>query len=350
MAHVDWLTVSEVRSSGPDLVEDYLLSYDAETGELNYRTGSGFTLEGSFDSRIRIRSVDGRVTWSGNPSRFGRPDALFGLDFASAWSVVQQTMEMVGLEPFNLTTRHNVPTVHSDSRMVTNGAGAMLRRIDIAEVMSVTPVSDVPAVLRALGQMTVHGKSPVHYGSGLRVGSRRGKQVVVYDKGQELRAHSKGDEYLERLSAWASEVGLLRWETRYGDQYLRHRGLDNVKTWLDEGSWESEVVNVVDFRDSMLPSVGSGQLSDVVPSLLDFGVGRQLADRLAGYAYRWASGEDVWSQIPAGSRYRHRRILVDVCGIDIRRPMQDVTTLKVRPRVVDMQSVQPPSWHWAASA
>ena len=350
MAHVDWLTVSEVRSGGPDFVEDYLVSYDPVTGEVKYRTGSGVSLEGSYDSRIKIRAVDGRVTWSGNPSRFGRPDSLFGLSFDKAWDVVQSTMEQVGLKPFTVGSRSYSPTVWSEGRMVDSGLNAMVRRIDIAEVLAVDPASDRHAVIRALGQMTVHGKQPVTYGSGLRVGSRRGQQVVVYDKGEELNTHAGSDDYRRQLASWASDNGLLRWETRYGDQYLRHRGLDRVSAWLESDRWEKEVMNVVEFRASMMPSVGSGQLSDVRPSLVNSGIGGQLADRLAGYAYRWAAGEDVWSTIPAGSRYRHRRLLFDVCGIDIRRPLEDVTTLRVRPRLVDVKPVQAPSWHWAASA
>jgi hypothetical protein len=350
MAHVDWLTVSEVRPDGPDLVEDYLVSFDPDTGDVKYRTGSGVSLEGSYDSRIRIRSVDGRVTWSGNPSRFGRPDSLFGLGFPAAWAVVQETMAQVGLEPFSVCAPLHVPVHEHPDRLVDCGVSASIRRVDIAEVLAVDPAEDRHSVIRAMGQMTVHGKQPVHYGSGLRVGSRRGQQVVVYDKGEELKAHARGDDYQRSLASWASENGLLRWETRYGDQYLRHRGLDKVASWLEEGRWETEVQNVVDFRSNVIPSVGSGQLADVRPALVGAGVGGQLADRLSGYAYRWAAGEDVWSTIPAGSRYRHRRLLRDVCGIDIRRPLEDVTTLRVRPRVVDVQSVDAPSWHWAATA
>ncbi len=57
-------------------------------------------LEGSFDSRVEVRCDGHQVEFSGNISRYGRSDNLFGYTFAGSVERINELLKTLDLPPF----------------------------------------------------------------------------------------------------------------------------------------------------------------------------------------------------------------------------------------------------------
>src|SRR6185369_512025 len=97
---VDWVTVSQYHGEAArEVVGGLHFSFD-ENGDPGVETGKGRQLKGSYRSSLMVRSHGGWVKVSGNPSRWHRPDNLFGFDHDTCMEVVNEELARLDLPAF----------------------------------------------------------------------------------------------------------------------------------------------------------------------------------------------------------------------------------------------------------
>lgn len=85
LVFVDWLSINQVHPAGglPEVDSGCVIGC-GEDGEVEWLTARAVRHEGSFETSVSVRCDGHRVTFSGNASRFGRADNLFGFCFGEA--------------------------------------------------------------------------------------------------------------------------------------------------------------------------------------------------------------------------------------------------------------------------
>jgi len=360
---IDWLSIHQDYGDGlPEVASGRFISVvlDADGNEsLDWESARSLQIEGSYSTAVLIRCAGGRVEFSGNPSRFGRPDNLFGFTTVRDClrHVVNPLLMRYNLPPFALPTplgRHSdgaaSSLAQSDSQLSDTShltSGPQLTRVHLCQ--NYETGRDSGAVLRALEQQTWHGKPANRYGAGsLSWGSRRSLRIKWYDKAAEIRSHRTKDkesaDYRERLASYLSDRGCLRYEVELNRDALRRYGLRSLTGWDDERARKI----MFEIQDKMMPSVGAGGMAGIADALQADGVSARQAIYLQGLVYQWAGGVPVFQkvaeEVSLATAYRYRATLRRV-GVDIRQPCQSVTSLNVQPRVCALSPLSPPAWY-----
>lgn len=375
MIHVDWLSIYEDHAADvPVHAAEIGVWCDPVSGEILRESTRGVVHRGSFSSSVHIRSRGSRVEVSGNPSKWGKPDALFGLaSVDQAIAVYNRILIDLGLPPFSVGASYpqapeTVSDRHGSSRVSPSGflqssdavsyVGPRITRVDLTENFSVgrgavsayqswltTQSLQIPGP-RRLGRMPFPGT--VTFG-----GSAARTQTVCYEKGPELRAHI-GDitrrmdpaereetrEYLGRLADWCDSQGVVRWEVRFGRKWLGECGAFRPEWWYGR-----DLEKVVDnFR--VLGHEGATVIdwrNDLENELVADGVTERQAGRIRDAVLAWLSG----AGIPAGisdRTWRRYAQLVRPYGINL-LAAPNVVALPVRVRDVSVASVSPPAFY-----
>jgi hypothetical protein len=335
---IDWLSIYQDFSGKnlPVFGSEKRFSVDLETGDLISSVVVGKDVVGSYDSSIRVRCDGNRVSVSGNPSRFGRSDNLFGFQSVDdAVGLYNRLLRHLGLPEFFECEHTHVRFQSLSDHSVIWQYGARITAIHVTQNLA---VSSPELFLRGLSGVVYLGVSPGVYGSGSTVGWYGSRRYVVkyYLKGAELRAHSAPVEVVD----WALERGIVRYEIELKSTELGSRGLQRL------GAWSSRVLGdlVKEFsRHSRLRVEKEVILSDVVGSLVAAGVSRAEAERADTYLQAWLAGKDVFSSMSRNTAYKYRRRLL-LLGIDIRVPC-DVRRLSLKVVRPSVSVASPPSWY-----
>lgn len=343
---IDWLSVYQVHSEAPLLGADLLLFCDLETGEIRSQAVRGIQYRGSFDSSVMVRCDGRRVEVSGNPSRWGRPDNVFGLSsLSAALEVFNGILRSLALPAFSEDPRPYVAPFQFQSSDAVLPSGAVVTRVDLCRNWSVGDSAASRSFLAALASVVRGGKcawlSPDGCTAAWGVGSRYA-YLKYYLKAPELRRHlAKDDPYGSRLADWCDSVGLVRQEVSLKSMLLKRHGLDRP------GAWSSD--RMVALMDEYSPhrSAGAGRCSfeDVYPSLIAEGLpqSRARAAQTALYAYLSGHRFVVGENISKSAFYRLRADL-RVAGVDIAAPL-NVSALPVRIRELQLVPAAPPDWY-----
>ena len=361
--HFDWLSIHQQHD--PHTLDDFgsavllrLVIDEDGNQRREWETVSHHQHEGSHDSTLSVRCFSGRVEVSGNPSRFGRPDNLWGYEVMSECvALYNSVLRDLGLPEFtsgpNLSRRPDghgqtfgsTDSAHTDAQV---SMGAQITRVDIAT--NVEAGRDAGAVVLALDSVIWRGSPPNRHGkSSLSWGSRRHRRLKIYDKGAEIRSNTKKSSqdrpHRLALAQYCDEVGMLRFELELHRDTLRQSGLRELRHWNDDHAKEIMRSQV----DKMMPQVRRSTLSGIAQELIDHhGLGRRQALMLQGLAYQWRDGIDVFEQlsddVSRATAYRYRAQLRKV-GIDIRTPPSKAEVITVQPRVVDLVPAGPPAWY-----
>jgi len=349
---VDWLSMAQQHPIGsvPDLGAGAFLVLD-EDGAEERRTLRWVQSQGSHSSSFAVRCFNGLVEVSGNPSRFGRADNVFGLGWSDALEVVQRILHAFGLPRFS----HAPITVSDRNRSVSRNeigsvAGAVVRRVDLARNFETG--LDAPGMrsfLEVLAQGNWQGRKGRMMDWSNSWGSRRYQYAKVYAKGPELRANTKAEklveerlDYRQRLVDWAEAVGLLRWEVQFGRDALRRHGcryLGEIERRMGDLEREAEGM-----REKIWPTGFKTGLENVRHELEAQGVSSRQSAFLQALAHEWAAGVDVFSQFSRPTAYRYAHQLRSV-GVDIRHPPVNVARLVARTRVVQVTPASIPDWY-----
>jgi hypothetical protein len=351
--HIDWLTIEQThRDPVPRHGSDLVLRTDLETGEIVQETVWGYQHEGSHDSTLRVRSDGFRVEVSGNPSRWGRRDALDGLtDVDAAVEVYNGILRGLGLPEFGVDARTYAAGGQLQSGDYASIDRLRIKRIDWCQNYATGKGNEARA-LRALAVGRLSNRPGHLYADGCTVDWYRGSRrlyVKYYAKAQELAKQAKRrgidldqQAHLTGLANWCRDHGIIRHELTIKAQELTRLGLDHPAAWsIDKAN---ELMNVYALHNRA--TAAASDLHDIRPELstwLEDHPSERLTDsamgRLQMSVDRWMSGQAPTDCLPRSTGYRYRRILMQACGIDIRTPF-DVTAMAVRVRTLEVVPVQ----------
>jgi Phage replication protein CRI len=354
---IDWLTVIQdhdsvevcgprersgnpVTRAFPVFGSDLLLFVDLESGELKAQAVKSYQCEGSYDSRLLVRSDGRRVEVSGNPSRWAQPHSLDGLvTISECLELYNAILSTLGLPGFSSGC-----STYPSPRLLQRGdsivaEGCRITRLDLANLWETGGPGNDYALLRGLAQVTHRGKVPMVYGKGETVawgGGSRHVYVKYYLKGPELLKH--GGPEASEAARWAGAVGLVRHEVTLKSMWLRKMGLERPELWTPQGMVE------VMRNYSMHERVGvcRGGWSYVYQDLVEKGVPTSRARRAQESAYAYMSGHvfRTGENISRSAFYRLRGDLRKV-GIDISAPL-NVSALHVSVKTVEMRPANLP--------
>lgn len=400
---IDWLTVAQVHHKPVPLVGSTLMLFcDVGSGEIESQAVKGLQFEGSYDSRLMVRCDGRRVEVSGNPSRFGRRDNVFGrTSVDECLDLYNGVLAHLGLPEFDLDDRtrpaqlqgygqRKAPRVnplaglelkgelvpdwmrdykqHGQStelpgwlRDEVNGAiasnssrggttalaehGCRIKRIDLCVSYEVGSVDDARRSIRALSSVSHAGKPGLVYPDGCTVSWGQGSRYAYtkyYIKGPEMRKHlPQSDEYCRELTEWAERVGLIRHEVSLKAMALSRMGLDQPGKWTVETA--VKVMGLYSTHEKAGLSVSS--FDRVADELVKQGVPLARAQRAQQAVYAYLSGHQfiIGQNIPRSSYYKLQADLRRV-GINIGAPL-NVSSLMHSVRVVEWRPAQPPAFY-----
>ncbi len=343
--HVDRLDLSQDHADAPDWGSAVRVDYDLKTGEVLQSVVKSDRLEGSWESSLLVRCTGGRVQVQGNPSKWGRLEAV-GRGCASVLEGVEvynRVLADVGLPLFYVGERARIPGA--------DGQGVRLEpqcpRIQWVHIAANVRLGSATAVgpyfdWLALQRIGKRGQALRSVGPlSVRAGTRRRRQVAIYSKAEEVleelarwrrkRCCPEQDAvvtYLEALADRLKVEGWVRREVRLSGDYLVTKALQWVDAWSEETmfcEWQeygvvtSEGVTVCDWK------------TEVFDRLLARGLGERAARQRVETLLAWMGGVEVG---PGEGRsratfYRIAAELREVAGVDIRsRP--NVVTLGSR--------------------
>lgn len=304
--------------------------------DVEYMTTARMEHVGSFDTGLQIRCDGYRVELSGNVSRWGRPDNLFGLSVIECVMKANEILATFGIQEAFRTCEATEFYARSESTLRTN---AQITRVDLTSNYSTGGPSQARRFIAAMaGQAPGRlGKnaSPKAYSNGVtwNEGSRRWYEKVYY-KPDDMGKHATPE-----VREFAEMHGIVRHEVSLKSNELRDRGLNDVVAWArtQEGQRMENVIYGKFAEKFHRNTVQRVDFSDIPGQ-----IGRIARD--------YVNGHDVWNDAAVTKRTRQRyRAALLPYGIDIAtRP--NVQTLAPRVQVIELQPLAMPSWYSAEAA
>ncbi|WP_423824058.1 phage/plasmid replication protein [Salinisphaera sp. SPP-AMP-43] len=340
---VDWLSVSQDHQAGCSVLgADFVIHTDPESGQVTREHIVGYQHQGSHDSSLRIRSDGYRVEISGNPSRYNRPDNVFGFKTVNeCMALYNELLRDLGLPEF--TKGHGLDRAKSGTVKVVDGA--RFSRVDLAWNYEAGSSANVAHALRGLSASSRRGSAFLVGKDGMVYsGAKDYVRVKYYDKAKEMQSHSRKacakDETRRTVQAWAESVGLLRFEVELGRKYLLEHQMNGWIMWDDERA-QAIAAGYDKVRDMTFATTDYQHIADDLENRFEFKPGRALKAQHAALA--WLAGEDLRQSMSKSAFYRVTADL-RLVGVDVRAPC-NVAALPVRVRVVDLSAAQVPSWY-----
>lgn len=323
---VDYLTIRQSHVSGglPVINGGRVVRIDSD-GEIEYVVDTRQGLEGSFDSRVEIRCDGHTVEFSGNISRYGRQDNLFGYSFIETIEKINQLIQSFGLPPF---------TAGEFFGFTDNGwtySGARVSRIDITCNYATGSMLDSEALLRNMaghhigrqkGSLSVNGAT-VEYG--------RGSKYVygkLYCKTTELKRHKSkksGQHVSEEVINYCQQTGIVREEFTLKSRFLTQNGLAYLGSITDK---KLEEVYMNRSQLQRLEQVKYENFND-------------LPKHLRATYVSWKYGYPI--DLKRSQFYSHRKSLL-AYGVDISIP-NNVHTLPIKVKTIQLSAVATPDWY-----
>ena len=323
---VDYLTIRQVHDGGNLKVINggRVVRIDAD-GEIEYMVDARQGLEGSFDSRVEVRCDGHQVEFSGNISRYGRTDNLFGYSFKESIERINLLLQSLDLPPFTSGKLY---------RFADKGwtyTGARVSRIDLTCNYSTGSMQDSEALLRNMAGHHVGRQKGTLSVNGATVEYGRGSKYVygkLYCKTTELKKHrtkKSGQHVTEEVIAFCETQGIVREEFTLKSRYLLQNGLAYL------GSITDELLMGVYMERTQLQRLEAVQYDDFnhLP--------RHLKATYVSWKYGFPNNQSQ------ASFYRHRTALLKY-GIDISIP-SNVHMLPIRVKTINLQAVSAPDWY-----
>lgn len=326
---VDWLSLAQSHPQGglPVFTAGVVWGTDEE-GEVDWRTVRARKIEGSYETSLQVRCDGETVTFSGNISRFGRPDNLFGFSFPECLRRINLVLAHFYLPPFTTGEKYHANIKTKEGWTLKRcWTGAVVRKIDLTRNYESGSADDARRYMEWLA--TQQGGARVQVGTytgGETVDWGRGSRSVyykVYLKGPEIRRHKGPDA----LADYCDSVGLCRFEVSFKSTWLHDYGMHYLGD-LDMG----ELIKAFEHRAEVLTR--AKHTSD------DF---EQLPNHYRRTARDYLAGDDMSNRLSRRTFYRHRKALLPY-GIDI-AVKRNVINFQPRVRVVEVRPARIPSWY-----
>ncbi|EAA7364338.1 Replication-associated protein G2P [Salmonella enterica] len=363
----DWLTIEQDFGYQLPILSDVAYQrVHLESGEASALSQPTFQHKGSFCDVISISIRGSLLKVSGNPSRWGRLDNLFGLKSVDACvSVYNEILSSLGLPVFTKCTRL-MPRQGKENEAVSLVAdGACIRELHITSNRSVGKGNE-DAYISGLSTLPYRNSVPRLHSNGKSVDwlSKKGNASLiyptVYNKAHELVLHSlqkikskfgdnsKEYNYLIKIIEYCSDNGIVRFEQKLKSRFLQKH---HYLYWgLSDYSSLSKLHNQFVNLDKTL-SVTAMDFDTISEHLISQGVvdSTRSANTTAMYAIQWMHGHsfDFNKKQVQTHRARLRKIGIDIaqrCNIAKFSPV-----IVRNKRDVVVSDCKIPDWYHKAS-
>lgn len=326
---VDWLTMRQSHLYDlPEVNCGVVFSVDTH-GEVEWTTQRPSKIEGSFETSVQVR-CDGRtVMFSGNVSRFGRTDNLWGYSFGQCITRINNILQRLGLPPFTAGQKFYRQVRHQDGHCTLRPAwtGATISRVDMTANFETGCLSDARAYLAWLS--TQQGNSRLKVGThpdGETVDWGKGSRRIyskVYLKSAEMKKHGGPQELID----YCEQVGLVRFEVTAKATQLIAMGCNHL------GGFDMKQMEML-FNERAAVLTRAEHTQDDLAELPN-AIRRTARDYLAG--------DDLLDNMSERTFRRHRNAILPY-GIDISVP-RNVVNFQPRIRVIELKPASVPSWY-----
>lgn len=359
----DWLTIEQDHGYQLPILSDVAYQrIHIETGEGSSLSQAPFQHKGSFCDTVSVVIRGSTLRVSGNPSRWGRLDNLFGLTSIDACvSVYNGILSDLGLPPFTRNTRIDHIQAPDGKRAQAVGDGASVRELHITTNRAVGQ-GNVDAYISGLSTLRYRHSIPRLHSNGKSCDwlSKTGKAHLiyptVYNKSHEMSLHAApkilrafgehSDEYryIQQLITFCEQSGVVRFEQKLKSRYLQrcnliHWGLSDYSAL---SQLQTEFINI----DQRL-QVTAMDFETISQQLLSNGIvdTTRAANTTAMYAIQWYHGHvfDLKKRAVETHRARLRKIGIDIaqaCNVAKFSPVKVVATREVTPHDCVM-----PAWY-----
>ncbi|MDN5369581.1 MAG: hypothetical protein PWP74_889 [Shewanella sp.] len=334
---------------------------DLETGESLPPSVDQKILEGSFSTKLTIRCDGQRYRVEGNPSRWQRPDNLFGLQtLDECVGVYNHVLNTLNLPPFTKNTRIYYRQSPDGKKARLVGNGAEITVIDWTVNHQVGQGNEL-AFIRGMSGMNIgRGCAPKLYPDGNTCNWREKSNWIMtklYNKAAELRKHLKKEsktvtenqdtrlEYIENLITYCESQGVVREEHSIRQAFLKRHNLQFYGAVT-----ESDFYPHLHYIENAMKTIqiSHDEHQTIADLLLEKGIvnSRQAANATQNYAMIWQHGENLKNRLSRSQFYEHKARLKAI-GIDIGQQF-DVTrmcpTLR-RSEVIQVSPLAVPDWY-----
>lgn len=318
------------------------IDFDLLTGETDdaLKIKGKFPVLSSYSTSVRVHCDGSRVYIEGNPSRFGRPENLFGFTtFEECIAVYNNILKNLGLPPFT-TGKLEYRQGSKDEPVKKIYTGANFTHVDITKNHSVGS-ENAYAFIRALATLTMpNGKHPFLYPNGATVDwssskSGRGSSwdyskvyIKVIDLLEKKAANLKDAtpeiiRYYQDVIEHCQSAGIIREEhsfkskklKRYDLQFFGYVDINRLVTHKTFNSLEKLTQTL---------EASTMDYTSIAQQLLD----RKIVDNLRSanatqsVALCWLNDPDFCSKTEKKSMYyEHKKRLLKL-GLDISIPFR----------------------------
>ena len=332
---VDWLTMRQSHDYQlPEVNCGVVFGVDAN-GEVEWQTQRASKIEGSYQTSVQVRCDGHTVMFSGNVSKFGRTDNLFGFSFTQCITRINNVLKRLGLPPFTAGQKFYRQVRHADGHCTLRPTwtGATISRIDLTANYETGSITDARAYLAWLTtqqgntRLKVGASSDgetVHWGEG----SRR-IYSKVYLKFSELKKHAgpNPSEAQLKLMDHCAEVGLVRFEVTVKATQLIAMSCNYL------GGFDMKQMELLFVERAAVLTRAEHSHDDLA----------DLPKALRCTARDYLAGDDLTTRMKSSTFRRHRAGLLSY-GIDI-SVRRNIAIFQPRIRVIELKPASVPHWY-----
>lgn len=364
---IDWLSLYQDFDFELPLVSDrHYLAIDTATGEPLGTKQDTLKHVGSFSTSINIRISGNRITVTGNPSRIGRLDNLFGYTTIDACvKAYNEILSQYGLPPFTKCTQIYHLQTKEKEKATRVSDGAIITELHITSNVSVGQ-GNQDSYIKALSTQPYRQMTPRLHTNGKTCDwlTKTGKASTlmypsIYNKAHEIKLHtlpklkkkygieSNEYKYAQRVKQYCDENGVCRFELKLKSAFMRkhklqYYGLNTKETMSFLRSKNTEFTKL----DERL-KVSAMDLQTITQKLIDEGVctNTKAANATTLYAIQWMHGQrfDTSKSQVKTHRARLRKIGIDIATVcDLQK--FSVVVLKAS-REINVAPLHAPSWY-----
>ncbi|KYK81133.1 Replication-associated protein G2P [Aggregatibacter actinomycetemcomitans serotype e str. SC936] len=360
----DWLKIEQDFNYQLPLIGDFgYVGIHIDTGEQQEGIRiPAFKHEGSFCDSVIIKINGSVLTMSGNPSRWGRTENLFGLSTVEACvNCFNSILENLGLPAFTKCTQVFYGQSEDGTKVKKFSDGAIIKELHITENRAVGR-NNVEHYLSGLSTLNYRNSVARLHTNGETVDwlSKLGNANLiypsVYNKAYELELHSlnkiknkfgeQSSEYKHLLKVidFCKQNGVARFEQKLKSRYLQKENLNfyGLSDYSRLKKLSDEFINI----DEKL-KVTAMDFETISETLLNNGVVDTVrsANTTAMYALQWSHGQvfDLSKAHIKRHRAKLRKIGIDIgrkCDLSKFSPVKVVLT-----REINVSNLIMPNWY-----
>lgn len=365
----DWMTMEQDFGYQLPLLDGNayarLVVEGGEVVESGSLSSPAFSHKGSHCDSVLIKVNGSSIRMSGNPSRWGRIENLWGYGSVDPMVSVYNSVlrDIYGncdrIPQFTKCTK--LYYAQGSACEVIGADGAIIRELHVTENISVGAGNERDYIA-GLSTLRYRHSGPRLHPDGntvdwlTKLGNADLIYPSVYNKGYEIELHSLGKiarkfgddseemRHLQNIIGYCRSVGLVRFEQKLKSRYLQR---NNLQYWgLSDYSPLETLMNEFTNIDQKL-SVTSMDFETISERLLTLGIvdTTRAANTTAMYALQWMHGQnfDVSKTQIQTHRARLRKIGIDIatkCNISKFSPIFVTARREVKSNVA-----VPPSWY-----